>query len=465
MRYYGQRDTIVAIATPPGQGGVGIVRVSGPRAREVLSALWGGRPAADSFESHKLYYGPIGIVGTVIDRVLASWMQMPRSYTGEDVVEFSGHGGQAVLRCIVDACCRAGARPAQPGEFTKRAYLNGKIDLVQAEAVADLIGASSEAGMKAAQDQLAGRLSLAVNDIQRRLTELRAFVEATIDFPEEDIEFIRREGVGEKLERIIEDASNLAATFSEGRLVRDGVRVAIAGLPNAGKSSLFNALVGCERVIVHHEPGTTRDVVEQTVSFSGFTFHLRDTAGLRDTMHQVEQSGVRRTKQELDNADVVIYVIDATKGATEEDEKNVSTLPKGKAIMVYSKVDKVSLDFASGTVPIRGQSPPASIGKAMVSALTGRGIDELKRYLLAMVKVSPRTEFEGAVVTNARHKKALDDAIAALREAAHSAAESDPTELVAHHLRQAQGILGRITGETSTEALLDQIFSRFCIGK
>jgi tRNA modification GTPase len=445
MQLSGEKDTIAAIATPPGQGGIGVVRISGPKAKQVLAKVWEGKTTVQEFESHKLYHGPVGSGGALVDRVLVSWMKAPRSYTGEDVVEISGHGGPVVMKRILEACCDGGARLAQPGEFTKRAFLNGRVDLIQAEAVADIISASDEAGAKSAQDHLAGKLSKAIDEINGKLSELRAFVEASIDFPEEDIELIENARIKERLKTIIDGARKLSATFDEGRLLRDGVKAVIAGKPNAGKSSLFNALVGSVRAIVHQEPGTTRDVVEQAVNIGGRTFHLRDTAGLCDAECEVESIGIDRAKEEMEQADIVIRVIDAT---TPEVFRGCSE----NTIAVYNKSDLIDADESDET-------------KLMVSAVKGGGLEKLKKRLLEAVGAVGALEEGGVVVTNIRHRKALEDSIAAMRDARIATEKNEPVECIAQHLRSAQDFLGSITGETFDESVLDMIFTRFCIGK
>ncbi len=462
------RDTIAAVATPPGQGGIGIVRISGPYAKQVLEHLWRGAPKVRAFESHKLYYGAIVRQGTVIDRALVSWMRAPKSYTGEDTVEISGHGGAIVMERILEACCESGARAAGPGEFTKRAFLNGKMDLVQAEAVADTIAATSHVGLNLAQAQLAGRLSRTVNGLQTTVKELRAAVEASIDFPEEDVQFMNDAGIEGRLGRVIEDAAQLAATFYEGRLMRDGVRVAIAGRPNAGKSSLFNALAGHARALVHHEPGTTRDVVEETVTLEGISFVLRDTAGLRAAAHEVEAMGITRAHEEIAGADLVLYVVDAMTGITPEDKDLLRTLPEEKRIVVWNKADLIEEAEKQRSKDEEDFSQHLSVSASLplgISTLTMTGFPELKRALVSFVRRGVCADGEGVIITNVRHKTALDDGIEALTHAATAVELKDSAEFVAHHLRHAQECLGRITGAVADDALLDEIFSRFCIGK
>lgn len=448
-----RQDTIAAIATPPGQGGIGVVRISGPSANTVLKRVWRGKADASGFESHRLYYGPVGFSGEVVDHALVAWMKGPHSYTGEDVVEISAHGGQAVMQALLRACCEGGARVAEPGEFTKRAFLNGKMDLAQAEAVADVISASSDAGLKAAQEQLVGELSSKVSSISGRLTELRAFVESSIDFPEEDLEFIENEEVEKKLKAIGDEMKRLSSTFEEGRLLRDGLRVAITGLPNAGKSTLFNALVGRERAIVHRSPGTTRDVVSETILIDGIAFHLHDTAGLRDSSCEIERSGVAFTKEEIKRADVVLYVVDAN----DDHNANFENLPAGKTILVYNKTD-----LAGGVVE---RSTINDKRSTAISALTGNGLGNLKKALLDFVRDRKTTESGGVVITNARHKEAVDKSLEHVSRAFEVLEEKQHAELLAEHLRFAYEALGSITGETVADAVLKEIFSRFCVGK
>lgn len=446
------KDTICAIATPPGMGGIGIVRVSGRNASRVLKKVWRGRVDVERFESHKMYFGNVAD----IDTALAVIMKRPRSYTGEDVVEISSHGGPAVLEQILDACRTAGARPAEPGEFTKRAFLNGKMDLAQAEAVADLISATSETAAKLARMQLEGRLSGEIGTIIKELTELRAFVEASIDFPEEDVEFIKKEGVETKLAKIQKRISELALTYDEGRILHDGVRVSIVGRPNVGKSSLFNSLVGRERAIVHHVSGTTRDLVTETIKIRGLAFHLTDAAGLRESDHEVERIGIEKARGSISDADIVLLVLDGSQPASGEDLKIYNVLDPQRTIVCINKSDlprRIEFDakgFHSGGV--------------FFSALSGEGIGPLKEMLFQRSR-HKRRPAEGIIITSARHRAALDKASNAVLNAIKAAKEEGSTEFVAHHLAQAHEFLGEITGEAGGEAVLNEIFSRFCIGK
>ncbi len=452
------KDTICAVATPPGQGGIGIVRVSGPKAGEVLGKIWAGKCKVPSFESHRMYFGSVKDPVTVekIDSVLSVWMKKPNSYTGEDVVEISCHGGPSILERILGACRGAGARSAGPGEFTKRAYLNGKMDLLQAEAVADLISATSEKAARMASRQLEGRLSKEINIFLEELTKIRAFVEASIDFPEEDIEFIEKEGIAKKLEDIVSRMRALAETYNEGRIIRDGVRVAIVGKPNVGKSSLFNALVGRDRAIVHHTSGTTRDLVTETEVMGGIVFHLTDAAGFRESDHAVEKIGIEKARDAMGDADIILLVMDGSVPPDDEDRKISKSLDRERTIVCLNKSD----------LPRRcGCETQGARCEISVSALKGNGVESLRQALVKRVADQKSLKSEGVVITTARHKEALSQAVNETEAALKVAKEGVSAEFIAHHLRQANEFIGQITGTISTDAILEQIFSRFCIGK
>ncbi len=459
-------DTICAQATPPGAGGLGVVRISGPAAFAILKRIWRGRVDPSEFKTRKLYLGEVfkadfpnlecrALSPEFVDRVFAVKMPAPHTYTGQDVVELSCHGSQIVLSKIVQACVAAGARVASPGEFTRRAFLSGKMDLAQAEAVCDLISATSERGARLAADQLEGKLSKEINEIKSNLAEIRGFVEAWIDFPEEEIEDLE-EGVEKRIEKIAQHVESLASTYESGKLIREGIRVAIVGRPNAGKSSILNCLAGCERALVHHEPGTTRDVIEQCASFEGVMFRFRDTAGMRHKPTEVEAMGINRACSEIEKADLTLVVFDGAQPFGEEDVevlKRVGTLP---TVLIINKNDLVQ------------QFDDSKIGDHIrVSAKTGEGIDRLVQLLVSHV-ISSASAFsmtEGVAITSARHKEALAGAGGALKKAQSAYKEQKPLECIAQLLRIAQESLGAITGEVTTEDLLDRIFSKFCIGK
>ncbi len=469
-------DTIVAIATPAGMGGVGVVRLSGPASRAILAQLWRGRMPVERFEPRKLYLGEIGAPSSEecspnersdrehdelrvtsyesrIDRVLAVHMPAPQTYTGQEVVELHAHGSPIVLRQIVDACVNFGARLAEPGEFTRRAFLAGKLDLAQAEAVADLIHADSERAVRAASEQLDGRLSLEVGVLHEALADARARVEAAIDFPEEeDVITHACHDAADRLASIAQRCGVLAATFREGRLVREGVRTAIVGPPNAGKSTLLNRLAGQDRAIVHHTPGTTRDVIEESVVISGIAFRLCDTAGLRDGASEIEGLGIDRTQAQIERADLIIAVIDGSRPMSSDEEILFASLDPTRTIVVQNKSDL--------SQPSDARIPG---GDVAISAKLGTGIDELKRLMVNATEAGAATD--GAMVTNARHKGALDEAHSCLTQAQRALDASEPIECIAQLLRRAQDVLGTITGSVTDDAILDRIFSQFCIGK
>lgn len=461
-------ETIVAMATPPGVGAIGIVRLSGPGSRAVLKGLWiSSTHSGDKMETHRFYYGKVAFpdpkIGplspdipsspsSIIDEVLAVFFAAPRSYTGEDMVEIYCHGGAVVVREVLAACVAAGARLAEPGEFTKRAFLHGKLDLAQAEAVAQIIHATSETARRNATDQLSGRLSRVIGRAMESLTELRAFVEATIDFPEEDIEMIAHAGIMERLAPIRAHLKQLSATYATGRLWSDGARVVLVGSPNVGKSSLMNALLGHDRSIVHDVPGTTRDYVDAAWNLGGILVRLTDTAGLRETDEGVECIGIARSREKMDEADVVLMVCDGSRALSEEEQMLMSQLDDARRLVVINKCD---------LAPVMLRVPNG----IEASARTGEGLDGLREALLKKLLGNAPQEVEGVTVSALRHKEALDRAVGGLVEAEVSVVAGQSSEFVAHHLTQASAALGEIVGEVTTDDVLGQIFGKFCIGK
>ena len=460
-----QEDTIAAIATPPGEGGIGIVRLSGPRAPEVLGKIWQGRLPLRDFESHRLYFGSFTDPqsGETLDEGMAVWMKAPRSYTGEEVLEIQAHGGPLILNRLLEILVQEGLRVAQPGEFTRRAFLNGKMDLLQAEAVGELIHAQSEAALKNAHQQLEGRLSQEVNQLRRQVVELVARIEAAIDFPDEDIEIIAPEQTRKEISALEAVLNEWQGKFRLGRLVREGVRLALVGRPNVGKSSLLNHLVGEEKAIVHSTPGTTRDVVEGWMEIEGVSFHLMDTAGIREGSGPVEREGIQRSLKASQMADLTLWVLDVSQKLTEEDYGIMQSL-EGRALLVGNKADL--------TVEVSGLpekwAPPPEIRKAewhLVSAQTGEGIPSLKVALAKEMGLSLLQEREQAYLNNARHREGLAGAAEALERARLALENRMPSECVAADLRQATAYLGCLLGEISNEDVLDKIFSEFCLGK
>ncbi|MFH1830544.1 MAG: tRNA uridine-5-carboxymethylaminomethyl(34) synthesis GTPase MnmE [Pseudomonadota bacterium] len=454
MKILSNTDTICAQATPPGPGGLGVVRISGPDAFDILVKVWRSKTGDRTAKPRQLYLGEaITSNREVIDKVMAVRMPAPHTYTGQNVVELSCHGSPIILSKIVDACVAAGARIARPGEFTRRAFLSGKMDLAQAEAVCDLISATSERGARLATEQLEGKLSKEIRDIASNLVELRSLVEAWIDFPEEEID-LPAGSLEDSIANIAKRLEALASTYKTGKLIRDGVRVAIVGRPNVGKSSILNCLTGHDRALVHHAPGTTRDVIEESASFEGVVFRFRDTAGIRHTPTEVEAMGIDRACDEIKNADLALVVFDGSIPFGAEDKAVLKQVGSKLAILAINKHDlPQQLDASTINNPIH------------ISAKTGDGVDALLKHLTAHALNNASCISEGATVASARHKEALTRAEDALRKAQQAHSKEEPLECIAQHLRIAQDSLGTITGEVATEDLLDQIFSRFCIGK
>lgn len=446
-------DTISAIATPPGEGGIGIVRISGHRAFEVARRLF--QPLPEVIRSHRIYVGSIidPQTGERVDRALLLAFRAPRSYTGEDVVEFSCHGGMVLLRRVLRLTLQYGARLAQPGEFTLRAFLNGRLDLAQAEAVADLIRARTESAQRLALRQHEGELSRAVYALRDQVVGLLAQVEAQLDFAE-DVGDLDYEALEATLQQIIERCRSLLATARYGRLTREGAMVVIAGRPNVGKSSLLNALLGEERAIVTDIPGTTRDVIRESIQIHGIPVQLWDTAGLRETEDLVERFGVERTRRSLQDADLILFVLAAPEGLTEEDRELLRHLPEERTLKVWNKCDLLAPEAIE----------QLDSGVA-VSARTGWNLSQLiaqlGERLLGVDALTP----EGAIVTNERHQIALQGAMDSLHQALNSATLRLPAELISVDLRGALDALGLITGETATEDIVERIFAEFCIGK
>jgi tRNA modification GTPase len=433
------RDTIAAIATPAGRGGIGVVRVSGPLVPRIAAAVLGSlpRPRVATFSAFRDRHGE------VIDEGLALHFPAPHSYTGEPVLELQGHGGPIVMQALLAACLDAGARLAEPGEFTRRAFLEGKLDLAQAEAVADLIDAASREAARSALRSLSGEFSAAIGALQARLVELRALTEAMLDFPEEDVDALHRDDAATRLDEVRRALGAVLAKSRQGSLLRGGIHVVLTGRPNVGKSSLLNRLAREERAIVTPIPGTTRDALREPILIEGVPLVVVDTAGLRESRDEIERLGMQRTQAELERADLVIAVFEASRARDELPE-----LPAASArIDVYNK-----LDLAPGFVP-----PEGAIA---VSAKTGEGLEALRQRILQAAGWS--SGGEPVFLARERHLRALAEAATHL---AAAAGEARRWEFFAEELRLAHAALGRITGEFSADDLLGEIFARFCIGK
>ncbi len=438
-------DTIVAIATPPGRGGVGVVRLSGPRAFSIAEQLAGSLPPVRNAALRHFRDG----AGEVIDTGLLICFAGPHSFTGEDVVEIQAHGSPVVLEMIVTATVAAGARRAGPGEFSQRAFVNDRMDLAQAEAVADLIASASEKAARAAHRSLEGEFSKAVDTIHQALVELRVWIEAALDFPDEDVDFLADGQVAERAGDLRLRLDNLLQRAATGRLLTDGVHIAIIGPPNAGKSSLLNALAERDAAIVTDIPGTTRDVLRETITLAGMPVVLSDTAGLRETSDRVEFEGVRRARQEMQTADVVFHVVDAADPSGHELSGVPERLP---VIRIENKID------------LSGDAPGRDDRCVRVSALTGEGLGELEDLVLETLGASG-SGGEGDISARQRHVDALRRALAHVEAGEAEILASGSGELLAEELRMAADELGEITGRMSSDQLLGEIFSSFCIGK
>ena len=433
------RDTIAAIATPAGRGGIGVVRLSGPRAPAIARSIL-GRVPEPRHATHAIFRDARG---EALDEGIALYFPEPHSYTGEPVLELQGHGGPVVMHALLAACVDAGARLAEPGEITRRAFLEGKLDLAQAEAVADLIDAASREAARSALRSLSGEFSTALAALQSQLMELRALTEAMLDFPEEEVDALHREDAAERLGAVRAALEHVIAKSRQGSLLRSGIHVVLAGRPNVGKSSLLNRLAGEERAIVTPVAGTTRDALREPIQIEGVPLVLVDTAGLRSSTDIVERIGIERTRRELERADAVIAVLEVPGGKEE-----IENLPAGVPVIeVYNKIDLAP-----------GFAVPA--GSLAVSAETGQGIEQLRRTILQAAGWS--SSGEPVFLARERHLRALAQARGHLDAAAR---ESRRWEFFAEELRLAHAALGSITGEFSTDDLLGEIFARFCIGK
>ncbi len=442
-------ETIAAIATASGAGGIGVVRVSGALCQTIANQILGHCPAP-RYAAYLSFYDSNH---TPIDRGIAIYYQNPHSYTGEDVLELQAHGGTALMQMLLARCIELGARQAEPGEFTRRAYLNDKIDLAQAEAVADVINASTMEAAQSAMRSLSGEFSDSINTVLAKLIDLRMYVEACLDFPEEEIDFITQGKVAEKLAAIIAELKIVFSKAKQGSLLREGMQVVLVGQPNVGKSSLMNQLSGEEVAIVTPIAGTTRDAIKNSIQINGLPLHIIDTAGLRNTEDEVEKIGIARTYRALENAQVALLLIDAAHGIGDDEKSILAHLPQGIAkIWVHNKID--TTQDAANSVQIANET------HIYLSAKTGDGIGLLKQHLLQLIGFEQNAE--GVFMARTRHLIALKQVDLHLQQAQGMMSQS---ELIAEELRLAQEALSSITGEFTPDDLLGEIFSKFCIGK
>ena len=459
-------DTIAAISTPLGEGGIGIVRLSGKDAIRIADMIFRSpkHTSLSRLQSSRIIYGHIvdPSEDTMVDEVLVSVMRSPHSYTREDVVEINCHGGMNPLRKTIELVLQHGARLADPGEFTKRAFMNGRIDLSQAEAVLDLIRSKTDESSRIAVEQLQGGLSEKITALRDRLTELCAHVEAEIDFPEDEIEPAAKHSILDSMKGIGRELQALLKTYDEARFFREGLSTAIVGRPNVGKSSLLNALLKKDRAIVTEIPGTTRDVIEEYLNIKGLPLRIMDTAGIRAVEDIAEKEGVKRSLQSIKNADLVLAVFDASEPLADEDFEVIQKVKDRNTIFVLNKSDLPSAvnehSFPSSVLH------PSSLLKR-ISATRGDGLEELKETIFNTCLRDWKEEREGVVVTNLRHKTAIEHSLQSLNRAVKALTEDQPLEIVALELRDSLDRIGEIVGAVTTEDILNKIFSDFCIGK
>ena len=445
-------DTIAAQATPPGRGGVGIIRVSGPQSRSVAEAIVGHCPPP-----RFAHYGPFhGEDGSVLDMGLALYFPAPHSFTGEDVLELHGHGGPVILDLLLKQVLALGPRLAAPGEFSQRAFLNDKLDLAQAEAVADLIDSATEAAARSALRSLAGEFSARIHALLEQLIQLRLYVESAMDFPEEEIDFLSDTNVQSRLDQLAAEVSAVPASARQGSLLREGMNVVILGRPNAGKSSLLNALAGRDTAIVTDIPGTTRDVLREQIQIDGMPLHIVDTAGLREAGDAVEEEGIRRAWAAVEKADRLLLMVDDSDAEGPAEAAILDQLPAGAPLtVVHNKID------LSGN-PAREAASEQAV-HLWLSARSGEGLEALRAHLKGVMGF--QSADQGTFLARRRHLDALERAAAAVERGRNQLQAHAAGELLAEDLRDAQAALGEITGEFDNEDLLDRIFSSFCIGK
>lgn len=462
MRKNNLEDTIVAISTPVGEGGIGIVRLSGPKALAITGKMFVSKDkkAISRSKTYTIHYGHIIDKTGLIDEVIVTIMKAPKSYTKENVVEINCHGGLQALRKVLELAAKRGARIAEPGEFTKRAFLNGRIDLAQAEAVLDMIRAKTESSLKAAAGQLEGGLSKKINELRKKIIDAASHIEASIDFPEEGMDIIAETDIAGKVNDILSDLKYLIDTSDEGIILREGVLAVIVGKPNTGKSSLMNLLLKRDRVIVTPVPGTTRDAVEEMISLKGIPIRLVDTAGIADTKDIVEKEGIKRSKQYLDNSDMVLALFDGSTPIDDADMDIIKLAGKKKKIAIINKID---LPGKLAKKVLKGMFKDDTIVE--ISVKERKNIEALEKAIADMIWSGKIDHGEGAIVTNARHKDLLIKAERNILEAKKALQKEAAPELISIDLKEAISNLGLIIGKSVSSDILDRIFEKFCIGK
>lgn len=455
-------DTIAAVATPVGQAGIGIVRMSGPGSRKILDRIFRPRNPVNDMESHRLYLGHLmdPALGAPIDEVLVSYMAAPHSYTREDVVEINSHSGHLLLGQILKILVHEGARPAKPGEFTFRAFMNGRVDLTQAEAVMDLINAQSARGLQLASNQIRGRLHSEIERLRQHAVDILAQLEVAIDFPEEEYGRLHREETALRVQMdLIDPVSRILSGHEERKVWMEGVKTVIAGRVNAGKSSLLNRLLNEERAMVTPIPGTTRDTIESTIHLQGLPLHLMDTAGFRKGRGTLEKIGIHRAKQKMEESDLVLLVIDQSRPLHQDDLDLLARVQSKRVVVVLNKIDLRARVNEEAL-----ETLASGLHRVRISALKGEGIEELRKAIVDVITSGIDTADLG-VAPSLRHKEALERTSGHFQAGVSNLREGLPFEIVAADLQQGLEALGEIVGETANEEVLDRIFSRFCIGK
>ena len=455
-------DTIAAISTAQGTGGIGIIRISGCQAFEIAQRIFVGKKPFVDIKTHTLSYGKI--IDTVskanIDEVLIAKMKKPNTFTREDVVEINCHGGTIILKRILELVVREGARLAEPGEFTKRAFLSGRIDLSQAEAVIDLINAKTTQSTKVAVEQLEGRLSKKITEAREKLIEMIAHIEVTVDYPEHDIEEITGQQVYSGIQDIRKKLEDLSKNFEKGRIIREGIAVVIVGRPNVGKSSLLNEMAGKSKAIVTDIPGTTRDIIEEYINIKGIPVRIIDTAGIRETEDVVERIGVEMAKKAVESADLIIVMLDASQGLRDEDHEIIREAKDKKVVILLNKIDLVDKKRAEEIETlIKGKKT------IRTSLKNDIGVEELEEYIAYIFLKGEINSESDILVTNIRHKSLIDKALRSIDDAAASYEQNMPLDCITIDIKNAAERLGEITGESVNEDIMHEIFSRFCVGK
>ena len=457
-------STIAAISTAPAIGGIGIIRMSGDECFEILNKVFipKHKEKIENIKGYTIKYGKVVNPKTnkIIDEVLVSYFKNPKSYTAEDLCEINSHGGIVVVREILELCLQNGAELAEPGEFTKRAFLNGRIDLTQAEAIIDIINAKTSREAQESANQLEGYLSKKINEIKAKIMDLMVDIEANIDYPEYDVEEVSNNRAEGKLIEVKKDLEDLSKTFENGKILKDGIKIAIIGSPNAGKSSLLNSILKEERAIVTDIAGTTRDIIEEQVVIEGIPFKIVDTAGIRNARDKIEQIGIEKSKKAANEADVVIGVFDSSVELNDEDREILKLLQKKKSIIILNKID-LNIDKAGNSPEILQASSPV----VKLSIKNGDNLDELYHELIKMFNLKQINLGNELLITNVRHQELINKAIESTRMAIDDLNNDMPIDIISINIKQILEHLGEITGDNISEDIIKSIFSKFCLGK